>query len=449
MAKHWKASAGLVLCTAALGWAVPEAQEPKLQPYADQFADIDDSVRFVPSTQPQKPEPQKPPLSTEKNVDTQREPNAWQRLTDDWGGLRPKLDDKGISLNGGFYGDLFKNLRGGLNTEDLDFMHLSSINLTVDTERLFGHKGGTFFIDLQHIGGDNPSDNVGDWQWVSSLASDRRDQIAELWYEQKLMDDALRIKLGKIDAGSEFDVSDVGGEFLNASGGMSPTLPGFVTYPDPAFGVVVEYLPCEHGYIRAGLFDGNGQEGKSLGDDGARTLFTGPGDLLLIGEIGTDWTLGHLPGRAALGMTYHTGTFDRFEGGTDSGIPGVYLVVEHMLAKEAPDNDEDLQGTSLYLRAGATDGDTQEVCYHVGCGVVSTGLVTGRDDDSIGLAMNYINFSDEASFTSDELNFELFYKLQVTHYLSLKPDVQYIVNPNGDESLDDALAIGMRFSLEF
>lgn len=409
------------------------------------------------ASQPQ-PEPTvRPDATAEQSATPADEPAAGQGLLErevllgDLWGYRTRLEDRGISIGFGFYGDLFKNVRGGLNTEDLDFMHLESLTLTLDSEKLLGYAGGTFFVDLQHIGGDNPSDNVGDWQWVSSLASDRRDEVAELWYEQKLMNDQLRIKLGKIDAFYEFDYSDVGNFFSNNSSQQSPTIPGFPTYPDPAFGIVVSYAPREAFYVRAGLWDGSQQEGKTLGDDGARTVFTGPADLFLIGEVGFAWKSGHLPGRAAAGISYHTGTFDRFDGDTEDGAAGSYLVLEQMVTKENAEEEEDAQGTSLFFRAGLTDGDTQEVRYHLGAGVVASGLVPTRDEDSVGFAANLVGFSNEedAEFEGDELNLELFYQIQVTPYLKITPDLQYIFNPSGNPDLDDALAVGLRMELQF
>jgi hypothetical protein len=41
--------------------------------------------------------PQHPPEPTTQNTDTGKPPAQWQRLTDDWGGLRPGLEDHGIT----------------------------------------------------------------------------------------------------------------------------------------------------------------------------------------------------------------------------------------------------------------------------------------------------------------------------------------------------------------
>jgi len=46
------------------------------------------------------------------------------------------------------------------------------------------------------------------------------------------------------------------------------------------------------------------------------------------------------------------------------------------------------------------------------------------------------------------LAFELTYAAQITPALALQPDLQYIIHPGGDSSLGDALAIGLRISLQ-
>jgi porin len=46
-----------------------------------------------------------------------------------------------------------------------------------------------------------------------------------------------------------------------------------------------------------------------------------------------------------------------------------------------------------------------------------------------------------------ETNIELTYSVQVTPWLRLQPDIQYIFNPGLDEGLDNALVIGLRIEL--
>lgn len=49
------------------------------------------------------------------------------------------------------------------------------------------------------------------------------------------------------------------------------------------------------------------------------------------------------------------------------------------------------------------------------------------------------------SGTLQETVFELFYKAQITRWMSLQPDIQHIGSPSGIHR--DALAVGLRFRL--
>jgi porin len=418
----------------------------------DQFADIDDSVRFVPSTRPAQPDPQRPPRSTPENVDTGRNFSNWQRLTDDWFGVRPALDDRGISVALSATADYSRVVGGGVNTEDDDFAYLINLNTTFDLERLLNWKGGTFFFNFQENGGTDVVDNAGNYLGITNIAADNRTQISEIWFEQFLFGDGVRIKVGKIDVNGEFAASEYAAEFLNPSAELPPNLLGLPSYPDPAFGGLLSWQVCEGFGVAAGVFDGAGQEGYTTGDDGPSTLFGDPADLYLVSEAALSWECKALAGRLALGATRHTGTFDRFDGETEDGVNSYYAVFDHAIFKEEPDDADDIQGAGVFARITFADADYSEVTLHAAAGGTWRGPLTGRDDDTIGLAVYYAKFTDRAAagFDDDgEFALEAFYKLQLTPFASIKPDLQYIANPSGSDEIDDALVASVRFSLEF
>ena len=168
---------------------------------------------------------------------------------------------------------------------------------------MLGWQGGTFFIDFYSFNGENGSDDVGDVQGLSNIDLDAsRDEIAELWYEQVLLDGKVRVKIGKVEANSEFDFADNAGDFMCSSPGCSPTIFVFLTYPDPATSVNVFIYPNDSLYVGAGLYDGAGQEGISTGLRGPETFFGSPSDLFIIGEAGMTWECAEgRPGRLAIG----------------------------------------------------------------------------------------------------------------------------------------------------
>jgi porin len=201
--------------------------------------------------------------------------------------------------------------------------------------------------------GDNATtDDVGDIQGFSNIDADGRTQITELWYEQVFANELVRVKFGKMDANSEFDFVDHGGEFLASSPGFSPTILGFPTYREAATALVVFVYPADWFYSGVGIFDGAAQEGVLTGSSGPKTFFGDPADMFYIGEVGVTWNFGPdaLPGRFAGGGWGHTGSFARFDGGTDSGTAGFYFLLDQTLWHENPMAEDDEQGIGLFAQ---------------------------------------------------------------------------------------------------
>jgi porin len=204
-------------------------------------------------------------------------------------------------------------------------------------------------------------------------------------------------------------------------------------------------------YVTAGAFDGAMQEGVPTGSRGPDTLFGPPSDTYLAAEAGLTWTGGDAGrvGRLAVGAWHHTGTFDRLAGGTRDGASGGYVVLDQTLFRENADAEDDAQGLGAFAVLDAADDDVFEVDHHVAAGLAWTGLLDGRDADVVGLGATWVHFSADAGFPGDgELAIETFYRLQLTPWFSVKPDLQYIVNPSGGAA-DDALVATLRLEAAF
>ena len=364
---------------------------------------------------------------------------------------RQSIEDAGFAFEATLIADTSKNISGGVNAAGT-FRHLFDFNVTVDLHLLAGIEGARFFADFQTKEGQDGSVETGDLQAYSNIDGPDFTALYEVWYEHVFLEGDARIKLGKMDANSEFAFVDFGGEFIHSSPGFSPTIFILPTYPDPAFGAVGFVGENDGLYAGFGLFDGALQEGVPTGTRGPKTLFGDPSDLFLIGEAGVRWggDAGGMPGRLAIGLWHHTGTFDRFSGGTASGATGFYLVFDHLLHKESVEPD-DTQGIGLFAQFGLADEDLSAIEHHLGLGIQWEGALPGRDEDVLGLMASYAGLSGEpgAGFTEDaELAIELFYSIEICPNLSLKPDLQYIANPGG-AGLDDAWVLTLRVEAAF
>jgi porin len=370
--------------------------------------------------------------------------------TGSWFGVRESLAARGVELTMILQGDPSANLGGGLRQGTAVRMPLQAA-LDLDTERLLGWRGGHLHAGIQALEGRNASEAlVGDLQGFNSVDSDRFRQLSEVWLEQRLLGDRLRLKLGKADANADFARVERSGEFLNSSAGYSPTIQGFPSYPDPAVSASVFARPMRWLSLGAGVYDGATHEGchGRTGNRGLSTLFGAPDAVFAVGEAGLHFSLGRRPGRLSVGSWRHTGTFEGFDGTTRRGTAGIYAVLEQRLLQESGGEG---QGLDLFAQLGSSDGHVAEVDRHVSLGLSTTGALPGRDRDVAGVMVTSVTLSPYCAgpgVSRRESVLELFYGLSLRPWLVVKPDLQYIVNP-GASGAQDALVGTLRVTVAF
>ena len=391
------------------------------------------------------------PAATEPTV------TAFTGLTDGWFGARQKLADRGITFDISLTADGTKNLQGGIDTAGSAWRVLFDPSMTIDLKPLAGIEGGTVYAEFQYAQGPNASDKlVGDLQGVDNLDGvpgahhQNSTQLAAFWYQQTAFDGLLRFKIGKSDANYEFDHSAFAQEFLQQSYGSSATLFTLPTYPDPAFGLDIFVKPTKETQIGFGVYDGSLANGVATGAMGPSTFFKSH-DLFFIGEIDQSWKLGpdQLAGRFGVGGWYSTNTFRKLEGGETAGTGGPYVLVDQAVWRANPTDDHDTRGIGLFVMWGMAEAAIVQFDHNVGGGVTWTGPLDKRPNDILGTGIQAVHFSDDFHAHADfEVNYELFYRLQLTPWFAVKPDFQYVVNPGG-KGARDAVVFTLRFQMSF
>lgn len=358
-----------------------------------------------------------------------------------WG--KDKLEEYGITMDVIYTGEFFSNVRGGINTHDAkEYRGDFSILTEVDTANAGLWDNGLFFIQLQEEHGNGITNNhVGDFQVLSNIDADDYQQVSELWYMHSFLDEKLWIKVGKIEGNADFAFVDYGVEFINSSPGFTPTIP-LVTYPDADLGVVIGTQPADWFSMNVGVFQGDPNGGRSIVN--AFEDLDGP---LVLVEPAFHYNINGLDGHFRIGGWWNNVEFSHLDGsGRTSDTQGLYFTLDQAVWNE---NDEDDQGIGMFAQAGFSDESYLEAEMYLGGGVQWIGAIYGRDADIAGLGVFHVEFSDEAGFVDDgETVIELFYKLQATGWMSIKPDIQYITNPGGAGN-DDALAVGLRWDVVF
>jgi porin len=397
---------------------------------------------------------------------------VWQQetLTNGFFGLGDGLAESGIEIGMNATQIYQHNACGGISTHRRAGRYSGSydVELEVDFEKLFGIEGGRLYMLTegkwsQSAGINNPA--VGSVFNVNGDGAPRRAiDITELWYEQLFPAQELRLRFGKMDLTGGFEhrncpvsfdcssyANDETTQFLNGALVNNPTIP----FPENGLGVAAHYEPDNFWYASAAVADAQ----ADLRETGFETTFGGEDYFFYIAETGITPVFGSangsLPGAYRIGLWYdpqpkaNTDLAD--EGKSYSDDVGFYVTCDQMLTKENTSPD-DSQGLGVFFRYGYADGKRNDVTDFWSMGFQYQGLFEGRDEDVLGAGFAHGTFSDKAStaYTDDyESAFEVYYSVQVAPWLAVSPDVQYVTNPGGASTIDDAVVLGIRMQMTF
>jgi porin len=387
----------------------------------------------------------------------------WNKATGDWAGARTALLDLGIEFNASFTYDWASVWSGGQNRR-ASKRSLIDANLAVDFGTLAGLTGLSAFADFYSSDVRGGSRDVGSLMQTDALDTGRNvHQLSELWLQYTFTDDLFRLKVGKIEAASEFMFVNNADEFVHGGGASPPGADSQLpTYPNTATGIVLAIKPCENFYISGGAFDGSGGIGINTGSQGPKSAFEGS-EFYFIGEAGLVWS--HLPfarsmgsGRLAGGGWVTTSLRDRFDTTKGRGLSGGYAILEQQLFQREPTPADapagtppDTRGLFAFVQGAVTDEAFVDKAWSISTGLTLRGTCSGREDDAAGLLLALAGTSRDPNetFTRDELAIETFYKVQVTPFLSVKPYIQHIINPGGKQEVQNATVGGLRTEVAF
>jgi porin len=412
-------------------------------------------------------------------------------MTANWFGARPALQDRGLDFFGGYTAEVWGNTRGGLAEPQRDgalYTGLLDLGVELNLEKFVGWTGGSLSTTWLWLHGrDASEDQVGNFLTISNIAGFNTLRMLELWFQQNVWDDKISLRVGQLAADSEFIGSDYAGTFINAAFGwpafIYKNLPGGGPgYPMGTLGARLALNPVEWFTFQSAVFQGNVYD-QNVNRHGFRWRLDGQNGFLFLNEAQVRWNHGEkeigLPGQAKSGIWIQTGQMaDALHERTNSGNYGLYFVFDQMIYREgasvAPaskakgsakscetscDSKKSSQGLGWFSRYAFTPEDRNILNFYFDTGLTYKGLIPGRDEDALGLAIAYGQLGDTASVhmvdedgsdvVGAEIVLEATYQIQITPWCVLQPDVQYIINPGGTRDVGNALVIGARCSIAF
>ena len=386
-----------------------------------------------------------------------------KRLTGNWGGLRSDMDDAGINMVLKLGSVTEWNARGGVNTHNaLENAGEMNYIFEFDMAKLMGVAGGSFYLRGIQTWGDPIRGDVG------SLSNPyggpgggtcREIYLKKYWWRQRLFDDRLEFRLGKLEAKDVIDnvayAKSTGGQFVNTWLELNPTIPNV-----SSLGAFAKVWPTDWFYAEAIVLDSDiGDTTCTRGTGGWDTAFHDDAHFRLFTEVGI---LPHhlpnvtsLPGHYRLGAWYDPRLKAEYDDITVPDVSGSdvgwYLSFDQMVWREESD-PKCKQGLGVFARYGWADGKVNLINHFWSVGASYQGLIPSRDSDTLGFGIAQSILSKDLrrhvnDLADRETVYDLYYKIIVTPWCKVTPDLQVITNPSGSKDARDAVTAGIRVEI--
>lgn len=375
-------------------------------------------------------------------------------LTGNWGGLRGRLNEFGITPIARYYTTVMGNPVGG-KSKGVQYAGLLNAYLIFDLQKLVNIKRTKFIVSGSWASGRSLSEeNIGNFFSVSNIFSGRTVRLYQLIIESDLVENVLRVAVGRMGIGDEFATSASFSKYISFAIDYNPvSLPlndaGFLSNPLASWAARVRIKPTKNIQILAGAYNSNPGVGKGRANG---VDFSFNDGVIFIAELGympnLDFGSKSLPGSYKFGAFYDTRKFDELslEPEKQKGNYSLYWILEQTMYRETA---EDNQGLTTWATLSISpDENINTFPFFVSGGFVYRGLLPNRNDDSTAFGFAYGSVSDELEDKDYELMLELTYIIQWVPWLQIQPDVQWIVHPGGSSDVPNAVVVGVQLTVD-
>jgi porin len=334
--------------------------------------------------------------------------------------------------------DLLYNTSGGIKQKTA-YLGLANFMIGFDTQAAHAWQGGTFFINLANTHGNEPSKNlIGDFQGLTNIEAGNHTMLYEFWYRQTAS--TYSFTIGLQDMNMTFMSNDIACSFINSSFAIHPTLSKNIPapiYPLTALGMMFNWSVTPSVDCKIALYDGT-PESFIQNPYNLKWNFNKRNGWLFISEFDKKGSLlQDMAGSYKIGFYFHQSENIQLMKQTDYGI---YSIINQQLIKTRTCT------ISFFSQIGIAPKTTNKNPYFLSLGITSKGFLHNRPNDEIGIGcahaiLRYTNVKNETAL-------ETYYAVQLNKIFYIKPDIQYIIHPSGeDQYLANALVGILRFGI--
>jgi len=407
-------------------------------------------------------------------------------VTGNWYGLRNQLKDDGITISSYYCTDIGGNPIGGLKKRTI-YTGFLDVGVAFDFEKIASCDGLALTVSNHLISGNYLSSAVGNFFSVQEIYASGNYFLGELDLSLSLLEETLTLEAGRLFAGSTFATCELFLYYVNAGINNYPLAMYFNTL-FPSFNIAAwaartTYEPNANWSFVAAMYNADPRVRK-LDNHGAYFSFVMNDGYLAITQLsyehGQERDDGGLPGSTTFGGYYQSSEFQDLGNPTKrwDGNYGFYLLFDQMIWEgewpqykgphhmragtrkaervkqpyvlhtvAAADRPEGLTVWALaYL---APPEHINIMTYQFSGGLLFQGLPYQRDYDVTALGVILGKFSNKLEDQNMEIVLELNHRFQISEWLYFTPDVQFVINPNGRDDINNALVLGIEASVNF
>jgi porin len=372
----------------------------------------------------------------------------------------------GYTLGIMYRADVVSNVSGGLKRGTKALGNLDA-TLDLDLDRLAGWSGMTAsFHAIASHGGKPNTYLVGSNQGVDNIEVETNTaKLFQAWIEKQWQGDRFSVRFGLYDLNSEFYVSHTSGMFMHPAPGIGSEMAqtgvnGPSVFPTSSLVLRLRYRPSEETYLQAVVLDG--VPGDPDNPRGTHIQFNDGDGALRVVEAG------YIPALAkdaearglsptdkyAIGVWSYTSQFEDLAEVDGVGNPlmrddnrGFYVLAERTVHYGAQGGH-----TDVFARYGRSNGDINPLVGYGEIGIVFDGLIRQRPHDKIGVSWTYGQIGKKYRAVTPgserhETAWEVTWRAPVNDWLTIQPNLQYVIHPGATADVEDATVLGIRFEM--
>lgn len=397
-------------------------------------------------------------------------PDSWMSsvldqssMTGDWSGLRPQLEESGITFEADVT-QLYQGVTHGGRDERFRYGGHGDYVTNIDFDKVAGLKGLFLKVRAEHRFGDNINADTGAFLPAGLTADlpviDSNDVYLTNFLFTQFVSETTAFTFGKLDSlDGDLNAFAHGrgkDQFLNAGFVANPALLRIVPYSTLGAGLIQILGPED---MLTFLVLNSVDTAETAGFE---ELFNDGVVLNVEGRFRTDFF--NRPGHHLFGGAWSNRELVALAQDPRFLIPGgnipiarrddawgLYYNFDQYLVV---DPDDSSRGWGLFGRAAITDGNPNPIEWFLSLGIGGNSPIACREDDTFGAGWFVNGASDEIGPVTTALlglddghGVELFYNVAVTQAIHVTADLQ-ILEPASTRLANTAVVAGLRVKID-